>query len=111
MKRVLTALLLIPTFCYLVLWAPWWAFVLSVVAVALLCYHEFIGLAALHEIDKPGVFGYAAGMLILLVPVKDPPFYVLISILAFALGRRSRNLGAALPSAAAFVFENTLVFR
>jgi CDP-diglyceride synthetase len=46
MKRVVTALLLIPTFAYLVLWAPWWAFLLSVAAVALLCYHEFIGLAA-----------------------------------------------------------------
>jgi phosphatidate cytidylyltransferase len=110
MTRVLTALLLIPTFCYLVLWAPWWAFLASVAVVALLCYREFIDLAALHEIDKPGVFGYAAGLLILLVPVKDPAFYVLIAILAMALGLRSRNLGAALPYSAALVFGIAYVF-
>jgi phosphatidate cytidylyltransferase len=110
MTRVLTALLLIPTFCYLVLWAPWWAFLVSVAAVALLCYREFIDLAALHEIDKPGVFGYAAGLLILLVPVKDPAFYVFIAILAMALGLRLRNLGAALPYSAALVFGIAYVF-
>jgi phosphatidate cytidylyltransferase len=110
MTRVLTALLLIPTFCYLTLWAPPWAFLISVAAVAVLCYHEFIGLAALHEIGKPGVFGYAAGLLILLVPVKDPAFYVLIAILAMALGLRSQNLGAALPYAAALVFGIAYVF-
>src|SRR5258708_32235456 len=58
----------------------------------------------------PGVFGYAAGLLILLIPVKDPAFYVLIAILAMALGLRSRNLGAALPYAAALVFGIAYVF-
>jgi phosphatidate cytidylyltransferase len=110
MKRVVTALLLIPTFAYLVLWAPWWAFLLSVAAVALLCYHEFIGLAALHQIGKPGVFGYAAGLLILAVPIKEPAFYVLIAILAMALGLRSPNLSAALPYAASVVFGVAYVF-
>ncbi len=110
MTRVLTALLLIPTFCYLVLLAPWWAFLLSVGAVAVLCYHEFLYLAALHEIEKPGVFGYASGLLILFVPVKDPAFYVLIAILAMSLGLRSRNLGAALPYSAALVFGIAYIF-
>lgn len=110
MTRVLTALLLIPTFCYLVLWAPPWAFLISVAVVAVLCYREFINLAAMHEIAKPGIFGYTAGLLILLAPVKDPAFYVLIAILAMALGLRSRSLGAALPYAAALVLGIAYVF-
>ena len=70
MTRILTALLLIPFFCYIVLWAPQWAFLAVVAAVAVLCFHEYAELAALHKIPKPGLFGYVAGLLVLLLPEK-----------------------------------------
>ena len=81
MKRVVTALLLIPFFCYIVLWAPQWAFLVTVAAVAVLCFREYSELAALHGIAKPGLFGYVAGLLLLLLPGKDGAFFVLIAIL------------------------------
>jgi phosphatidate cytidylyltransferase len=103
MKRVLTALLLIPFFCYIVLWAPQWAFLVSVAAVASLCFREYAGLAALHGIAKPGVLGYAAGLVLLVIPSRDGAFLVLVAILAMSLALRSREMAQALPNAAAFL--------
>jgi phosphatidate cytidylyltransferase len=110
MKRVVTALLLIPFFCYIVLWAPPWAFLVTVAAVAAMCFREYSELAALHGIAKPGLFGYAAGLLLLLLPGKDGVFIVLIAILAMSLALRSREMAQALPDAAAVLLGVVYVF-
>ena len=110
MKRVLTALLLIPFFCYIVLWAPRWAFLATVAAVAVLCFREYAELAALHGIAKPGLFGYAAGLMVLLLPGKDGAFFVLIAILSMSLALRSRQMAQALPDAAALLLGVAYVF-
>ncbi len=110
MTRVLTALLLIPAFCFLILWAPQWAFLASVAIVALLCFREFAELAALHEIAKPGIFGFAAGLLVLFLPGRDAAFLVLVAILGMALALRSRELAEGLPAAAALLFGVVYVF-
>lgn len=110
MKRVLTALILIPAFCYIVLWAPVWAFMAAVVLVAILCYREYAELVSLHQIDKPGVFGLVAGVLLLFLPGKDFAFLVLIAILALALALRSRDMAEVLPSGAALLFGVVYVF-
>jgi phosphatidate cytidylyltransferase len=110
MKRIVTALLLIPFFCYIVLWAPPWAFLVTVAAVAVLCFREYSDLAALHGITKPNVFGYVAGLLLLLLPGKDGAFLVLVAILAMALSLRSREMTQALPDAAALLLGVVYVF-
>jgi phosphatidate cytidylyltransferase len=110
MTRILTALLLIPTFCYVVLWAPQWAFLAVVAVVAVLCFHEYADIAARHHIPKPGVFGYVAGLLVLLLPEKDPTFFVLIAILGMALSLRVRELPESLGSAAVLVLGVAYVF-
>ncbi len=110
MKRVVTALLLIPFFCYIVLWAPQWAFLVTVAVVAVLCFREYSELAALHGIGKPGLFGYAAGLLVLLLPGKDGAFFVLMAILAMSLALRSREMAQALPDAAALLLGVAYVF-
>jgi phosphatidate cytidylyltransferase len=110
MKRVVTALFLIPFFCYIVLWAPHWAFLVIVAAVAILCFREYSGLVALHGIGKPGLFGYVAGLLVLLLPGKDGAFFVLIAILAMSLALRSREMVQALPEAAAVLLGIAYVF-
>jgi phosphatidate cytidylyltransferase len=110
MKRVLTALLLIPTFLYLILWAPNWAFLITVAGVGVLCFREYADLASLHQIEKPGLFGYVAGLLILFLPDKDPAFFVLVALLAMALALRSRDLAEVLPSAAALLLGILYVF-
>jgi phosphatidate cytidylyltransferase len=110
MKRVVTALVLIPTFLYLILWAPNWAFLAAVAGVSVLCFREYANLAALHKLEKPGLFGYAAGLLILFLPGKDASFVVLVAILALSLALRLRGLAEALPSAAALVLGVLYVF-
>jgi len=110
MKRVATALLLIPLFLYLILWAPEWAFLATVAGVSVLCFREYASLAALHHVAKPGLFGYAAGLLVLFVPGKDAAFLVLIAILAMALSLRVQDLAEALPSAAALLLGVLYVF-
>jgi phosphatidate cytidylyltransferase len=110
MKRVVTALLLIPFFCYIILWAPQWAFLVTVAAVSVLCFREYSELAALHGIAKPGLFGYAAGLLLLLLPGRDEAFFVLVAILGMALALRSREMARALPDAAALLLGVAYVF-
>jgi phosphatidate cytidylyltransferase len=110
MKRIVTALFLIPFFCYIVLWAPQWAFLITVAAVAVMCFREYSGLVALHGIGKPGLFGYVAGLLVLLLPGKDGAFFVLIAILAMSLALRSREMAQALPEAAALLLGVAYVF-
>ena len=46
MKRVLTALALIPIVVYVVLWANVWIFLAVLFAVACLCYREYDAIAA-----------------------------------------------------------------
>jgi phosphatidate cytidylyltransferase len=110
MTRILTALVLIPTFCYIVLWSPQWAFLAAVAVVAALCFHEYADLVELHKIPKPGVFGYVAGLLILFLPDKDAAFFVLVAILGMALSLRSRELSDVLGSAAVLLFGVAYVF-
>ena len=110
MKRVLTALILIPTFCYLILWAPLVAFLASVAVVSILCFREYAELASLHGIENPGAFGYVAGLLVLFLPGKDFAFLVLVAILAMALALRSRELAEALPAAATLLLGVVYVY-
>ena len=110
MKRVVTALLLIPFFIYIVLWAPPWAFLVTVSGVAVLLFREYAQLVALHGIAKPSVFGYVAGLLVLLLPGKDGAFFVLIAILAMSLALRSREMAHVLPEAAALLLGIAYVF-
>jgi phosphatidate cytidylyltransferase len=110
MKRIVTALVLIPFFIYIVLWAPQWAFLVTVSAVAVLCFREYADLVARHGIVKPNVFGYAAGLLVLLLPGKDVTLFVLVAIVAMALALRSREMSRALPEAAALLLGVAYAF-
>jgi len=110
MTRILTALVLIPLFGYLILWAPPWAFFAAVAAVSILLFREYADLTAHHEIVKPGIFGYAAGLLLLFIPDKDLTFLVLVAILAMALALRSRELPDALPAAATLLLGVVYIF-
>jgi phosphatidate cytidylyltransferase len=110
MTRILTALVLIPTFWYIVLWAPQWAFLAAVAVVAMLCFHEYADLTAGHKIPTAGIFGYVAGLMILLLPGKETAFFVLVAILGLALSLRSQEVSEVLPSAAALLLGVAYVF-
>src|SRR4051812_45020304 len=100
MKRILTALALIPIVTYVVLWANFWLFLAVLSAVAFLCWREYDGIAATYGFGAPGLLGAAAGYLWFAWPGDSFPFVVLLSLLAFALVMQVDDLSKALPRAA-----------
>ncbi len=62
MKRVATALVLIPVVVWVVLAAPYWVFAAVLAAVGLLAFHEFDGSPQAQGIAPAGWPGMAAGL-------------------------------------------------
>jgi len=110
MKRVLTALVLIPAFAYLILWAPQWAFLAAAAAVGALCYREYGHLVELHKIRAPGLFGFAAGLLVLFLPREELAFAVVVALLAMILALRLAELSGALSYAASLLLGVLYIF-
>jgi phosphatidate cytidylyltransferase len=110
MKRVLTALVLIPIVVWVALWANQWIFLGVVAAAALLSYREYDTIAAAYGFGAPGVLGYGAG-LVLLVWNGDAWLVILAAALfAIALSMRLENLSHALPRASLLIAGLVYVF-
>ncbi len=110
MKRVLTALALVPPASYVILWAPDWLFLAVTALVAVACFSEFSAMVAAHGFDRPGLAGYAAGLMLLVYPRSDALLVTLIAVLALGLALRSELLPRGLPAAAALVLGVVYVF-
>ena len=110
MKRVLTAAALIPIIVYVVLKAPYWGFFAVLAAVALLCYHEYDGIAESYGFGAPGPIGYGAGMAILLWNGDVWPIILAVALIAFALSMRASDLAHALPRSALLVMGIVYIF-
>ncbi|HVT91576.1 MAG TPA: phosphatidate cytidylyltransferase [Bryobacteraceae bacterium] len=110
MKRILTALVLIPLITYAMLWAPYPIFLAVLAAIAGFCFYEYGRLVSLHSIPPPGVFGYAAGFLVLLLPTRELAIIGLIVVLGLALGLRLDELNEVLPYAGALILGVLYVF-
>jgi phosphatidate cytidylyltransferase len=104
MKRVLTALVLIPIVTWLCLWAPQLVLLGATAIVATLCFREFRQFAAAHGMSVPGPLGYAAGMLVLLVPTVHISLLFLALAFTLVLTLRAGDLKSVLPSGAALAF-------
>src|ERR1017187_5919332 len=101
MKRILTALVLIPTVVYTVLWADYWVFLAVLAAVALLCYREYDAVAAGYGFGAPGMMGYGAGLLLLVWQGESWPVVTVIAMVVFVTATPTEVLAKALPRAAA----------
>ena len=77
MKRVVTALFLVPIAVYAALFAPWWFFLAVVGIVALLCFREY---AQITQSFAP--IGYIAGVLILIAPQHETILLIILTALA-----------------------------
>ena len=86
MKRVVTALFLVPVCVYSALFAPWWLFFGVVAIVALLCMREY---AAITESFAP--LGYLAGVLILFAPPRESLLIFIRPPSLLVLNERLRN--------------------
>ena len=110
MKRIVTALVLIPLVTYVALWGPQWLLLLVTSVVALLCFREYCWIVASHHIDRPGPAAYAAGLLVLLVPRPDILLITLLALVALTLMLRSSEMARGLAGAAAFVLGIVYIF-
>jgi len=110
MKRVLTALALIPTVAWVVLWADSWIFLAVLAAVACLCYQEYDDIAADYGFGEPGVAGYGAGLFLLFAP--DVPWIAVVglTLVILVMVMRVENLAHALPRAALLLTGILYVF-
>jgi phosphatidate cytidylyltransferase len=109
MKRILTALALIPLIVYVVLWGPLPVFYAVLIAVALICYHEYAGIAAAYGFGKLGPLGYAG--LLLLVPGQDAaPILTLLAFATLLVCMRAADLAQSLPRAALLLLGVIYIF-
>jgi phosphatidate cytidylyltransferase len=112
MRRVLTALALIPVIVYVVLWAPWWVFRAVLVTAACLSYREYNSIAAAYGFGAPGPLGYGVGLLFLFTE-QAPWTWLLVTITALiglTLAMRADDLAKSLPRAALLVCGIVYVF-
>jgi phosphatidate cytidylyltransferase len=111
MKRLATALVLIPFILYVVLRGPFWLLFGVTALVALICYSEYAGMAAGYGISKPGPMGYAAGLLVLVMRPEDGYLiFTLVALIAMSLVLRLEDLRQALPHAAFLLFGIVYIF-
>jgi len=100
MKRVLTALVLLPIVIYVVLWANFWVFLGVLVLVACQCYREYDHIAATYGYGAPGPMGYGAGLLLLVADREAGLLITAVAIIALMLAMREDDLAHSLPRAA-----------
>ena len=109
MKRIVTALVMIPVFAWIIVLAPFEVFRAALAVVGALAYIEFHQLA--HGVGaKAGAWaGIVAGAALLYAP--DPALaLMLIAVAAMALSLHSADLKDALPSAAALTLGVLYIF-
>ena len=109
MKRIITALLLIPFIAWVTLAAPLPVFLAVLAITGLLAYHEFDQIAAVQGIARAGWPGMAAGLALLFSP-EPLVAVVLIAMLGLAMAMRVNNLAAAMPAAGAFALGVVYIF-
>ncbi len=110
MKRILTALVLLPLVLYVVLLGPVWSFFAVLGSVALICYYEYSTIAAAYGFGKLGPIGYAAGLWLLLVGQEGLLVLTLFTLAAMAFSMRADDLAHALPRASLLVLGIVYVF-
>ena len=106
MKRVLTALVLVPIAVYSVLFSPSALFLAVTACFAVLCFHEYADITG-----APAMPGYAAGLLILLAPLNQAALILFLTALAaMCLNLASEDFGKGAGRAAALVLGVAYVF-
>lgn len=109
MKRLVTAFLLLPVVCWLVLYGPKWAFLALLAVTGIAAFHEYAGIVAASGVARPGTEAFLLGFALLLAP--DPAIaLVALVTLGAMVAALPRSSGAPLGAAAAFVFGVLYIF-
>ena len=109
MKRLITALILIPIVVAVILAGGRWGVAALLAITGLLAYREFDRLAAGNGIARAGWPGMLAGLALLLAP--DPgTIVVLTALLGMALALRAGDLKDSMARAGAFTLGVVYIF-
>jgi phosphatidate cytidylyltransferase len=109
MKRILTALVLIPAFVWLALFAPGWAFRVVLAAVGLIAFWEFDHIAEANGIARSGYAGMIAGLALMFAP-RPEIVVVVVALLGMTLAMRVANLSGAIAAGATFTLGVVYIF-
>jgi phosphatidate cytidylyltransferase len=109
MKRLATALVLIPAVTWIVLAGPLWAFIAVIAGIGLIAFHEYDRLTSGRGTLRAGLPGMAAGLALLLAP-EPWIVVVLVAIAGMALALRTQDLTNAVASAATFTLGVVYIF-
>jgi phosphatidate cytidylyltransferase len=110
MKRILSAVVLIPIVVWVTLYSPHWAFVTALALVGLFAFREFDQIGAAQGIAPSGLVGMACGLAFLLAPEPAIPVLVLITLGLMVSKLRLDDLSQALPSVSAAVLGLVYIF-
>jgi phosphatidate cytidylyltransferase len=110
MKRVLTALALVPIVVYVVLWANLWIFLAVLFTVAFLCYREYDDIAAAYGFGASGLTGAAAGYLLFAWRGDAWLYLTLVLLIVLVWVMRMDDLAKALPRAALLFLGVVYIF-
>jgi phosphatidate cytidylyltransferase len=103
MKRVLTAVWLVPFGACSIFLAPHWLFVLIVAALATLCFREYARIVEQQGIESHRIAGTLLGLAIILVPGVSWMDLMILGPVALALGLRVADFRAGFASSAALI--------
>jgi len=109
MKRIATALVLIPIIVWVALAAPELVFKIVLAAVGLIAFYEYDQIARSNGFPPAGWAGMIAGLAFMLAPQPDVVI-VLTAIAAMLFALRVRDLKDAVPASAVFVFGVVYIF-
>lgn len=110
MKRIITALVLLPIVVWVVLAGPSWTLLALMAAVGLIAFHEFDTIAGAQGVAKSGWIGLAAGLIFLFAP---EPAWVTLMVLALAfmaIELRQTDLSKAMTGAATALLGVVYIF-
>ena len=110
MKRLLTALFLVPFVVWVVLWANDWVFLAVLALGACLSYREYDEIAGGYGFGRPGILGYGAGLCLLAWWDATWLILVIIALAALVMVMRAPDLATGLPRAALLVTGVVYIF-
>ena len=110
MKRLLTAVVMVPVTVYVVLWANVWVFLAVLFTAALLCHLEYDAIAAAYGFGAPGLLGAAAGYLLFAWRGDAWLYLVLLCLFVLVIVMRAGDLAKALPRAGLLLIGVLYVF-
>lgn len=100
MKRLVTALVLVPIVVYVAVSAHVLLFIGVTSLIAAFCFHEYARLSAAHGFPIAFWPGLAAGIAVVTLPTVDPTLLLIPVFLGLGLALRTRNMAMVLPQAA-----------